>query len=152
MRRILASAAKIGWPVKTYTPAQKTAAPRPQMGPARPTRASCRGSVNPCFSRISAPRPGMNKARCAISVAQERGHVAHFVNIDRQHKSEREPAAEDGPVHPKRQEHRQERARLGQSQQEELRLAQQQDGRELELPDGKRHRAEDSRNRSTGPA
>ena len=86
------------------------------------------------------------------TVSHQSNHMTHFMNVDRQYQPQREPAAEDRPVDSHHGEHREERAGLGQPQQEDLPLGQEHDGQELELPHGQRQGGDDTRHGAAGPA
>ena len=87
----------------------------------------------------------------------QRRHVSHLVHVDQQHEAGRELPAPDRPVDAHRGQHRQQRARLRQSGQQQLALGEHQRDDELELPQQRadeterrqpfRHRARGGRHR-----
>ena len=66
--------------------------------------------------------------------AAQRGHVPHLVDVHREHDAEREAPAPERPVHADGDRHRDERPHLGEAEEEELHLGQDEHERDLELP------------------
>src|SRR2546430_12326193 len=78
--------------------------------------------------------PGDEHWRCGLdAVALQRLHVTHFVDIDGKNQAERALPAPDRPVQARRKEHAEERPALGETQQQQLRLREDEQQHEFEL-------------------